>query len=260
VSVPKMRAYVNAFTSQLVEAHFTFLGSTGNEARLGSGELRRQFGLKLRAQDACNLVDAMWRIEPESKLVVSVKSNPGQHTSAECGNRGYRNIKPRRSTPVPVLHSGDTHDLRAEINADEMKVFADNQIVWEGLLGQRSCRSMDRWASAQTTPVCRFNCASVLPSKQTRPGPRMQVRPRTIRIAASAAAALCGPLRGSNNGHWCHSERSLRSEEALSVLTCSLRSNEYLGADSTQELFGAAASPAPRPSSLPPLHPRCSPA
>ena len=135
VAVPKMRAYVNAFTSQLIDAHFTFLGSTGNEARLGSGELRRQFGLKLRAQDACNLVYAMWRIEPESKLVVSVKSNPGQHTSAECGNRGYRNIKPRRSTPVPVLRSGDTHDLRAEKNADEIKVFADNQLVWEGSLG-----------------------------------------------------------------------------------------------------------------------------
>ena len=134
VSVPKMRAYVNAFTAQLLEAHFTFLGSTGNEARLGSGELRRQFGLKLRAQDACNLVYAMWRIEPESKLVVSVKSNPGQHTSAECGNHGYRNITPRRSTPVPALRSGDTHDLRAEINANEMKVFADDRIVWEGSL------------------------------------------------------------------------------------------------------------------------------
>jgi hypothetical protein len=95
----------HAFISQLVEAHFTLLGSTGNEAMLGSGELRRQFGLKLRAQDVCNLVYAMWRIEPESKLVVSVKSNPGQHTSAECANRGYRNIKPRHSTPVPVLRS-----------------------------------------------------------------------------------------------------------------------------------------------------------
>ncbi len=91
-----MRAYLNAITAHQVEVHFTYLGSTGNEARLGSGELRRQFGLKLRAQDACNLVYAMWRIEPESKLVVSIKSNPGQHTSAECGNRGYRNIKPQR--------------------------------------------------------------------------------------------------------------------------------------------------------------------
>jgi hypothetical protein len=50
VSVPKMRAYLNAMTPQSVEAQFKYLGSTGNEARLGSGELRRQFGLKLRAR------------------------------------------------------------------------------------------------------------------------------------------------------------------------------------------------------------------
>jgi hypothetical protein len=135
VSVPKMRAYLNAFTPQFVEAQFTYLGSTGDEARLGSAELRRQFGLKLRAQDACNLVYAMWRIEPESKLVVSVKSNPGQHSSAQCGNRGYRNIKPRRSTSVPVLRSGETHTLRAEMNGAEMKVFVDNSLVWEGSVG-----------------------------------------------------------------------------------------------------------------------------
>ena len=135
VAVPKMRAYVNAFTAPEVDVQFTYLGSTGNEARLGSGELRRQFGLKLRAQDACNLVYAMWRIEPESKLVVSVKSNPGQHTSTECGNHGYRNIKPRQSTPVPVLRSGNTHDLHAEMNGDEMKIFTDNTLVWEGSVG-----------------------------------------------------------------------------------------------------------------------------
>ena len=34
VSVPKMRAYLNALTPQSVEADFTYLGSTGNEARL----------------------------------------------------------------------------------------------------------------------------------------------------------------------------------------------------------------------------------
>ena len=95
----------------------------------------RQFGLKLRAQDACNLVYAMWRIEPESKLVVSVKSNPGEHTSAQCSNRGYQNIKPRRSVPVPTLSSGSTHTLRAEMNGAEMHVFADNSLVWEGSVG-----------------------------------------------------------------------------------------------------------------------------
>jgi hypothetical protein len=135
VSVPKMRAYLNASTPQEVEVHFTYLGSTGNEARLGSGELRRQFGLKLRAQDACNLVYAMWRIEPESKLVVSVKSNPGQIRSSQCGNRGYRNIKPSLSKPVPVLRPGEAHTLRGEMNGAEMRVFADGSLVWEGSVG-----------------------------------------------------------------------------------------------------------------------------
>ena len=135
VTVPKMRAYATVPTSQDVTAHFTYLGATGGEARLGSGELRRQFGLKLRAQDACNLVYAMWRIEPESKLVVSVKSNPGQHTSAECANRGYRNIKPRRGSQVPLLRPGASHDLRAEMNGEEMKVFVDGNVVWEGSVG-----------------------------------------------------------------------------------------------------------------------------
>lgn len=136
VAVPKMRAYVAARTPQSVEARFTYLGSTGNEARLGSGELRRQFGLKLLAEDGCNLVYAMWRIEPQSKLVVSVKSNPGQHSSSECGNRGYRNIKASRSRPVPILRQGDTHTLRAEMNGSEMRVFEDGQPVWQGSVGE----------------------------------------------------------------------------------------------------------------------------
>lgn len=76
-----MRAYVTMGTAQ--------------------GEIRRQFGLKLHAQDACNLVDVIWRVDPESKLVVSVKRSPSQHSSAECGNRGYQNIKSRKPPHCP---------------------------------------------------------------------------------------------------------------------------------------------------------------
>jgi hypothetical protein len=140
VNVPKMRAFVTVPTTQDVEAHFIYLGKTAGEKPLGSGEMRRQFGLKLRAQDACNLVYAMWRIEPESKLVVSVKSNPGQHTSAECANRGYRNVKPVHSSPVPVLRPGVTHTLRAELNDAEMRVYADSRLVWEGNVGSPAAR------------------------------------------------------------------------------------------------------------------------
>jgi hypothetical protein len=137
VNAPKMRAYVNAWTGQSIEARFTYLGPTSKEAALGSGEMRRQFGFKLRAQDACNLLYAIWRVgsesnQPEGKLVVSVKRNPGAHTSAECGNHGYENIKPRRSAPVPGLHPGDSHTLRAEMTKEELRVFVDDREVWEG--------------------------------------------------------------------------------------------------------------------------------
>ena len=138
VDVPKMRAYVNTPVSQSIEAHFTYLGSTAQQSRLGSGQTRRQFGLKLRAHDPCNLVYAMWRIEPESKLVVSVKRNPTQHTSAECGNRGYQNIKPRHFTAVPLLRPGDSHTLRAEMRGQDLSVFADDVEVWEGSVGSEA--------------------------------------------------------------------------------------------------------------------------
>lgn len=140
VSVPKMRAYVNRRTSQTVEAHFTYPGGTGNEAKLGSGELRRQFGFKLRAQDPCNLVYAMWRIEPKSQLVVSVKTNPGQHTSAECTNHGYKNIKPSRNSPVPPLRPGESQALRAEMEGEHLRVWADDTLVWEGSAGPKALR------------------------------------------------------------------------------------------------------------------------
>jgi hypothetical protein len=135
VSVPKMRAFVTATTPQAVEAQLTYLGPTRSESRLGSGAMRRQFGIKLRAQDACNLVYAMWRIEPESQFVVSIKSNPGMHSSSECGNHGYRNIRPSHTSTVPRLSPGDSHALFVDMTGTEMHVSVDGNAVWEGDLG-----------------------------------------------------------------------------------------------------------------------------
>jgi hypothetical protein len=140
VDVPKMRAFAAMPTAQDAEARFTYLGPTSQEKRLGSGESRRQFGLKLRAQDPCNLVYAMWRIEPEQKVVVSVKLNPGMHSSAECGNQGYTNIKPSRSSPVPLLRPGDSHTLRAAMHGSQITVWADGKAVWEGSVGPEALR------------------------------------------------------------------------------------------------------------------------
>ena len=133
---PKVGAYVNAWTSQAVETQFTYFGGTTVESPLGSGEIRRQFGLKLLAQNACNLVYVMWRFEPGSKIVVSLKKNAGQTASAECGNRGYENIKPIRSEPVPVVRLGDSHDLNARMQGTELMVAVDGKEVWEGDVGE----------------------------------------------------------------------------------------------------------------------------
>jgi len=135
VDASKMRAYVTAPTVQSIEIRFRYAGPTDKESALGSGQMRRQFGLKLRAQDPCNLVYAMWRVDPESKLVVSVKRNPSQHTSAQCGNHGYTTIKPWKMSSVPRLQPGESHTLRAEMKQGELGVFVDNREVWQGDIG-----------------------------------------------------------------------------------------------------------------------------
>jgi hypothetical protein len=134
VTLPKMRAFVRLPIADAAQAQFTYLGPSANESPLASGQMRRQFGLKLRALDACNLLYVMWRIAPESRLVVQLKNNPGQHSSAECTNHGYQTIKPRLAAPLPRLQPGESHVLRARISGEELRVSVDDRIVWQGNL------------------------------------------------------------------------------------------------------------------------------
>jgi hypothetical protein len=134
VNAPQMRAVLARPPADAAQLSFVYLGPTATRKTLGSGTTRVQFGLKLRAQDPCNLVYVMWRVEPESQLVVSVKSNPGEHSSSECGNRGYRNLKPDSRGSLPALASSDPHRLSAEIHGRTLEVFADGRRVWQGSL------------------------------------------------------------------------------------------------------------------------------
>ena len=135
VTVPKMRAVATTPSSHVIEVRFVYQGPTEKAVRLQSGELREQLGLKLRAEDGCNVVYAMWRIAPQPKLVVSVKFNPTHHSSSECGNAGYTNIKPRKASVIPLLQPGTEHVLRAGMQGEEMTVWIDGKAVWEGILG-----------------------------------------------------------------------------------------------------------------------------
>jgi hypothetical protein len=135
VSVPKMRAFVTDPILQEAEARFRYLGSSKQSVPLASGEMRRQIGLKLRAANGCNLVYAMWRIEPKAELVVSVKNNPGMTSSSECDAHGYQDVKPAHAGLLPKIKSGSSHSLRAIMDGSTMRVYADQKLVWEGDVG-----------------------------------------------------------------------------------------------------------------------------
>jgi hypothetical protein len=74
------------------QLRFRLLGDSETTKPLGSGIVRTQIGLKLRALDPCNLVYVMWRAKPDNAIVVYVKRNAGKATSADCGNGGYTNV------------------------------------------------------------------------------------------------------------------------------------------------------------------------
>lgn len=130
---PKLRATFSGTSGRGAELEFRYLGGTEQTEKLRSGRERRQLGLELAAQNTCNLVYVMWRIEPRAELVVSVKQNPGQTRHAECENRGYRNLSPTTSAPLPPLAPEAVHRLHAQLDErNVLSVRVDGAVVWVG--------------------------------------------------------------------------------------------------------------------------------
>jgi len=138
IDTPSSRGFVQAGTErdaadQMAEIRFQYLGPSQDVKPLASGELRRQIGLKLRAQDSCNLIYAMWRIEPAERIAISLKRNAGLHSHEQCGVQGYVNFKPQEE--APPLRPGEAHVLRAELRGRDLMVLADGKVAWQGSLG-----------------------------------------------------------------------------------------------------------------------------
>ncbi len=129
----KMRAVREIAGDPGARLDFTYLGDARETTALASGAVRKQLGLKLRAADSCNLVYVMWRIEPESKVVVSVKSNPGLTEHDQCHNDGYTNLA---TVDVPRIEAGQSHALEATETGGVLRVLADGELLWEGPLGE----------------------------------------------------------------------------------------------------------------------------
>jgi hypothetical protein len=131
---PKLRATVAGSRGHGIELAFRYLGPTALDAKLRSGRERRQLGLELVARDTCNLLYVMWRVEPRSELVVSLKRNGAQSTHAACENRGYSRLPAALASPLPELVPGAEHRLRAEIAGAALSVHVDGALVWRGRL------------------------------------------------------------------------------------------------------------------------------
>lgn len=135
-----MRGVVAADFSHSAELAFVFHGESDETVPLANGELRQQIGIKLRAQDTCNVIYVMWRIAPTTGVWVQTKSNPGQKTHAECGDRGYKTLEstlPKGSAAPPSIVKGEAHTLRADLDSGEdhtLRVHVDGQEVWRGVL------------------------------------------------------------------------------------------------------------------------------
>lgn len=131
---PTVRAVAIGSRGDGAMIEWVYRGDTVATRELASGSVRRQLGLKLRAQNGCNLVYVMWRLDPKPMIEVSLKLNPGKVTHAQCGAEGYTKIRPTKSWPVPVLAEGDRHTLRAAISGDDLTAWVDDKVVWRGTL------------------------------------------------------------------------------------------------------------------------------
>jgi hypothetical protein len=135
IETASSRGVIRGSDGQTAEIRFRYLGPTADSKPLASGEMRRQIGIKLHAQDTCNLLYVMWHIEPDSKIGVSIKHNPARHTHAECHANGYTTLRPVTSVTMPRILPGETHALRAELRGTELIVLADGRRAWVGTVG-----------------------------------------------------------------------------------------------------------------------------
>ena len=119
IETPAMRAVAKGTDGEAAALMFTFRGETPTTKRLASGASRRQLGLKLRAENGCNLIYVMWRLDPKPMVYAQLKRNPGAKDHKACGADGYKKIKPLEDKPPPATRtrcaprSSTTHDSRS---------------------------------------------------------------------------------------------------------------------------------------------------
>lgn len=132
IDSPQLRLVASRAGWQEGKIDFVYRGDSSEIKALGSGEVRRQIGLKLDAQDTCNVVYVMWQFWPRARISVSRKSNPGKYKNSDCLDGGYKAVTSDSGAPVESPAVGSTHSLKARADADRLIVEVDGAVSWEG--------------------------------------------------------------------------------------------------------------------------------
>ena len=151
---PKERAQLRKGNHSHAKLQFRYREPSAKTSRLGSGEVVRQIGLKLRAKNTCNLLYVMWRIEPEEAILISVKRNPGASTHEECENRGYQSIATVPLDPKVSASDHKAHVLDAVLRPDgrdfRLTVTVDGAETWNGKIDGALLAGIDGPAGFRT--------------------------------------------------------------------------------------------------------------
>jgi len=114
ISSTAVRAVSGTATPQEVILRFRYLGPTKKMHSLASGKERHQIGLKIEAENACNLLYVMYRISPKPALALQLKLNPYESRSRQCSNDGYSTLASETLTTAMLDSRTDEIYVRRE--------------------------------------------------------------------------------------------------------------------------------------------------
>lgn len=133
INTPSSRAVIKGSDDSATAIKFEYLGPAAGETKLASGIVRRQLGIKLRAEDSCNVIYVMWGIDPQPGLMISMKVNEGKTTHSECGVKGYKLIPSTFEKSISPIKIGEPRTLAANLDENSnLTVRVDGDVVWEG--------------------------------------------------------------------------------------------------------------------------------
>lgn len=122
-AAPEMRCVFTRSNDQ-VYLFFIYSGDTATLAHLGDGSVRRQIGLKVIAQNTCNVLYVMWWTD--GTIQASMKINPNMSTHAQCADGGYSVIGSYSGPPLVVSTSVHMLHVRILRATKQLVIQTDN--------------------------------------------------------------------------------------------------------------------------------------